>query len=452
MRHRLTLPLLLSAVGLCASVGCAAPGESPVVGSVTATPASVAMLVGDDSVVRARIMDADGVELTDRTAYWATANALVATVSQEGIVTAVAPGTTRLAASAGGKSAMVDVRVTAPPLAFVQVTPSASGVGVGSTLSLAVHLIDAAGDTIDGPDPTWRSSATSIARVNADGAVQGITPGTASISATVSGVTGSAAIAVQPKAVAAVAVAPATATRLVGQSVQMSAVLKAADSTVLTGRFVAWTSSNAAVATVSSTGLVTGLAAGTVTIRGTSEGRSATARITFSLVPVASLSVVPSTLTLAMGRNAPLAALPLDSAGRLLGGRTITWVSATPAVATVSTSGVVAGVAAGTAVVRASTGGKTAQSVVTVTLVPVERVTLSPTSTTIAVGANLQLTATIRDAAGNVLTGRSLTWLSGSPSIARVSSTGVVTGVGKGTVLIFAESEGKRAQASVTVR
>lgn len=433
-------------------VGCGDLSDIPAVARVELTPASMTLTTGDDSVVNVRVWAADGAHLQDRHVYWASANPLIASVSPQGIVSAVAPGTTRLAVSAGGKSSFVDVRVDAPPLAVVQVTPPSSGVGVGSTLNLRVALIDAAGDTVIGPNPTWRSSATTIASVTAAGAVRGVNPGTASIIATVSGVTGTAVIAVQPKAVASVALTPATATRLVGQTVQMSAVLKASDSTVVTGRFVEWSSSALSVATISSTGLVTAIGPGTATIRGTSEGKSATATVTVSLVPVAVLQVVPSTLTLAAGRTAPLAALPLDSAGTLLGGRSITWTSATPAVATVAASGIVTGIAPGTARITAATGGKSASSTVTVTLVPVGRITLAPTTAAIKVGATLQLTATLRDAAGNVLTNRSLTWQSGSPSLARVSTTGLVTGLGKGTVLIFAESEGKRAQASIVVQ
>ena len=433
-------------------LACGELAEVPAVARLDVTPASLSLTSGEDSVVRVRVWAADGAPLVDRQVYWASANPLVASVSPLGIVSAVAPGTTRLAVSAGGKSSFVDVKVSAPPLAVVQVTPNTSGVGVGSTLSLRVSLIDAAGDTVAGPNPTWRSSATSIASVTAAGAVRGVTPGTASILATVNGVTGAAVIAVQPKAVAAVRVAPLTATRLVGQSVQMTAALKASDSTAITGRFVEWSSSAPAIATVSSTGLVTALSAGTATIRGSSEGISATATITVALVPVASMSVVPATLTLAVGRAAPLAALPFDSTGTLLGGRTISWTSATPTVATVASSGVVTGVAPGTARITAATGGRTASSVVTVTLIPVDRVTVTPATATIKAGATVQLAATLRDAAGNALTGRSLTWQSGSQTIAKVSSTGLVTGVAKGTVLIFAESEGKRAQASIVVQ
>src|SRR5207244_10725408 len=66
--------------------------------------------------------------------------------------------------------------------------------------------------------------------------------------------------------VASVAVSPATANVFVGATTQLSAVTKDAAGSVLSGRVISWTSSNAAIATVSAAGLVTGVAAGSVTI------------------------------------------------------------------------------------------------------------------------------------------------------------------------------------------
>src|SRR5207244_9939002 len=77
----------------------------------------------------------------------------------------------------------------------------------------------------------------------------------------------------------AVAVSPATANVFVGATTQLSAVTKDAAGSVLSGRVISWTSSNAAIATVSAAGLVTGVAAGSVTITATSEGRSGTASV-----------------------------------------------------------------------------------------------------------------------------------------------------------------------------
>jgi len=81
----------------------------------------------------------------------------------------------------------------------------------------------------------------------------------------------------------------------------------------------------------------------------------------------------------------------------------------------------------------------------------VSYITLDPSKADIAVGATVQLTATPRDAAGNVLTGLEVKWSSDSPGVASVSQTGVVTGTSVCLATITASTGGQRASASITV-
>src|SRR5207249_1091730 len=101
------------------------------------------------------------------------------------------------------------------------------------------------------------------------------------------------------------------------------------------GRPVSWGSGNAAVATVSGGGVVTGVTAGAATITATSEGQSGTAAITVSTVPVASVTVSPSTASVPVGQTVQLTATPKDASGNPLSGRTVSWGSSNTAVATV---------------------------------------------------------------------------------------------------------------------
>ena len=87
----------------------------------------------------------------------------------------------------------------------------------------------------------------------------------------------------------------------------------------------------------------------------------------------------------------------------------------------------------------------------TVTNVPVASVTVSPASGSVTVGATVQLAAVTKDAAGNVLTGRTVTWSSSNTSVATVSGTGLVTGLTAGTATITATSEGVASTAATTV-
>jgi uncharacterized protein YjdB len=123
-------------------------------------------------------------------------------------------------------------------------------------------------------------------------------------------------------------------------------------------------------------------------------------------------------------------------------------------VASVSTSGLVTAHAAGDAAITATSEGKSGSSSVTVTPAPpapVASVTVSPGAVNLRTGESRQLSVTLRDAAGNVLTGRAVTWSSSNAVVASVSTTGLVTGLLPGQATITATSEGQSGSARATV-
>ena len=254
-----------------------------------------------------------------------------------------------------------------------------------------------------------------------------------------------------PAPVATVSVSPATANVLIGATVQLTATPKDANGTPLSGRVVTWASDNQAVATVSASGLVTAQAVGTATLTATSEGKSGTAAITVTDVAVASVDVAPATASVPVNGTVQLVATPKDGSGTPLSGRVVTWASSSTTIATVSASGLVTGKAAGSATITATSEGKSGTASITVTPVPVATVTVSPASQTLQTGGAVQLTATPRDASGNPLSGRTITWASANQAVATVSATGLVTAQAVGTATITATSEGKSGTAAITV-
>jgi len=362
------------------------------------------------------------------------------------------PGTYEVTArDTGSVTAAAAVNVMPAAVATVEVSPPGAAVAVGRTVQLAATTRDGAGNVLVGRTVGWSSSNASVATVNGSGLVTAVAVGSATITATSEGVSGTAALTVTSDPVSSVDVTPSTATIDVGQAVQLTATPRDAAGNALTGRAVSWTSSNTSMATVNASGRVTGVAAGSVTITATSEGVSGTASVTVTFVPVASVDVTPSTATLDVGQTVQLTATPRDAAGNALAGRSVAWTSGNTAVATVNSSGRVTGVAAGSAVIKATSEGVNGAATVTVTAVPVASVTVSPPTATVAVGSTVQLTATPRDAAGNALAGRAVSWSSGNTAMATVSSTGRVTGVTAGSVTITATSEGVSGTAAVTV-
>src|SRR5207247_776355 len=251
--------------------------------------------------------------------------------------------------------------------------------------------------------------------------------------------------------VASVSVTPASATVAAGQSVQLTATPKDANGAPLSGRTVTWSSNNTSVAIADVNGNVTAVAPGSATITAESEGQSGTAAITVTNVPVVSVTVTPASASIQQGQTIQLTATPKDANGNALSGRVVTWSSSNTAVASVDVSGIVTGVAAGSATITATSEGQSGTAAITVTSVPVASVTVSPASASVQAGQTVQLTATPKDVNGNPLTGRTITWSSSNTSVATVNSSGLVSGVVAGSATITATSEGQSGTSAITV-
>jgi len=167
--------------------------------------------------------------------------------------------------------------------------------------------------------------------------------------------------------------------------------------------------------------------------------------------PVASLTVNPPSLTLTVGSIQQLSSVLKDASGNILTGRAVAWTSSSPTVATVNAAGLATGVATGAATVTATSEGQSGAASVTVNNVPVASVAVNPTSASVTVGQTLQLTATPKDANGNPLSGRAVTWMSSATGVAIVNGSGAVTGVAPSAATITATSEGKSGTATITV-
>jgi len=268
-------------VGSIAAVSCensvASSDES--VASIVVEPASLSLTPGAARAINATLLNETGARLPNDGVYWSSANPLVATVSDRGVVTAVGVGKTEVAASKSGKSAIAQISVSTPPAALVRVSPTTSTVLVGGRVTLSAEVFDAGGAIIVGHQVSWSSMTPNIASVSARGVVTGVSPGNVVIAAIAAGLTGTAVVTVQPIPVATIMVSPTSGTVAVGASLQLSASLLDATGRVLTGRPVSWSSADPNTATVSNNGLVRGRAKGTTVITTTSEGKTATATI-----------------------------------------------------------------------------------------------------------------------------------------------------------------------------
>jgi len=342
------------------------------------------------------------------------------------------------------------------PILTVGVTPPTSTVASGSTVSLSATPMGKKA-ALSGRVVTWSSSNATLANVSSSGIVTAGTvtanaPESAVITATAEGISGTASISVLPAPVTTVTVrAVSTGTVRPGQRVPLEALLAGAAGQALTGRTVAWSSSDSTVATVEPTGtlVVRGYAGAltrTVTVTATSESRSGTLNVSVLPSVVASLSITGSTPVLTVGQRLTLGAVVRDSTGSALTERLITWSSASPTIATVSSSGEVVGVTAGQAVVTATSEGQSTSVTVIVSSAT------GPTITAIAPAQlSAGLTATISGVRfAETLAGNTVTLGGIAATVLTASSTQLTVRVPcttSGRIPVVVTSAGERSTA-----
>ena len=344
------------------------------------------------------------------------------------------------------------------PVASIKVTPANAAMLEGEVQRLKATLLDAKGNVLTGRAVSWIGGAPAVATVDSTGLVSAVASGSAVIVASSEGARASVPVSVAPVTVATVTVTPASRALESGRALQLNAKVTDIRGRVIAGKTVAWSTSNASRASVSTTGRMVGIAIGAVTISATSDGVTGNSMVTVTPVKAARVTVTPASAALFTGRTISLTLQLADAAGRplTLAGRTITWRSNAPAVATVSASGEVTGIGPGSAAITATTdsasGSASGSATITVSNVPVSSVSVSPANVPLTTGSALQLTATALDAAGGAIAGRTpSSWRSDAPTVASIDATGRVSALAPGNARLTATIDGFEGSATVSV-
>jgi len=433
--------------------------KSTAVTGVNLNKSTLSLTVGGTETLTAMFAPPDA---TNMAVNWTSTNIAVATVNN-GTVTAVAAGTATIIVTTvdGGKTDICAVTVTAPdPVIPDPIT--VTGVSLNkSTLSLTVGGTENLAATVTPPDAdnksiTWASSDTAIATVNTSGLVTAIVTGSAKITVTTQDgnktaectvtVTAAGTVIPDPIAVTGVTLNETTLALIVGGTETLTAAVVPSNAD---NKNITWASSDTTVATVNTSGLVTAVAEGTVTITVTTAdgGKTAECAVTVT-IPVTGVTLNKTMLALSTGGTETLIAIIAPSNAS---NKNVTWASSDTAVATVNTDGLVTAIAGGTTKITVTTqdGGKAAECAVTVT-VAVTGVTLNKSSLTLDVGDEETLTVTV--APSNAANKR-VTWSSSKPDIVTVTG-GRITAVDSGTAIITVTTQdgGKTATCTVRVR
>ncbi len=378
------------------------------------------------------------VNATNQNVSWSSNQASVASVDTKGLITAKELGTTVITVVTidGSKTAQCTVEVVEGivPVTGVYLYQSQVELKKGEMFGLTGYItpVDATDQSV-----IWTSSNKSVVTVDTRGTITAVNPGFAYITVTTRSegkqATCLVVVASDAKAVTGVTLNQSTLTLNKDATAQLTATVAPADAA---NKSVTWSTSNAAVATVSQTGLVTAVGSGTATITVTTldGGKTATCAVTVNAptnVTVTGVTLDQSTLNLNKNATAQLTATVAPSSAT---NKSVTWSTSDASVATVSQTGLVTAVGSGTATITVTTvdAGKTANCTVNVK-VPVTGIRLDSDSKTLKVGDTWQIT-------GNVLpedaTEQRVTYNSSNTGVATVRGDGIVTAVAKGTAVI----------------
>ncbi len=440
--------------------------------SIALSPPSPTIADGTSVPLTATGTYSDGttVDLTAQ-ASWSSDATTVAGVSG-GIVVGSAIGSAHITASMGGKSGTTMVTVTAATLQSIAITPPAPNLAAGTQLAFfatATYSDDSTQDVT--ASVTWLSSTPAVATIaNASGSsgqATALSPGTTTISATVSGVTGSTTLTVSPAVLVSLALSPTNPGIPNGFSLTFMATGTFSDGTTQDMSALAtWNSSAAAVATVSnatgSVGQARGVGVGQSTISASVGNVSASTLLTVSAAVLTAITVTPANSSLALGTAQQFTATGTysDNVMRDLTGA-VSWSSSAPGVADASNAsasqGLVTSVSPGSSTISASLGGVSGSTGVTVTAAVLQSIAITPPDSSIVVGTaqNMTATGTYSDASTQDLTGQ-VTWVSSMPTYATISndesSAGRVQGFAAGTTTVSASLGAVTGMTTLTVR
>lgn len=401
------------------------------------SPSSATLNSGVSTGFSVNGANAAGQPISPILVAWASSNSGIATVDANGAV---------IAGNFQGKAYIVATSVTGlrdsalvtvhAPVAKVVVAPTSLELIRGATGGAAAELRDGGNNLIDDRTATWSSSDASVATVTSSGAIAALKVGSATITASAEGKTGTVAVNV---------VSPLDHIELTPSSLSFSSLRETQSVTArlvpragasVDGIALSLASSNAGVASVDQSGVVTANANGSATITASADGLTASAGVTVKQV-AATVSVSPKAATaIALGTSASFSAAVKDARGNDMAAASVAWSSSNTAVATVS-GGIATARGQGSASITASVDGKSDAGTFTVTQVPHLIIAAVDHQPIAYGGAPGILTARSFDLTGNLIGSVSPVWTTTTPLIVQINGNQAVP-VGNGTASVTA--------------
>jgi hypothetical protein len=470
----LAYPVSLGTTTVTATVGSISGSASLTVTtaalvSITVTPAAPSVALGNTQQFTATGTFTDGStqNLTTQVS-WASANTSIASVNAAGFVMTAGTGSIQISATSGSITGNATLTVTAATLLTIAVTPAIPSVPLGETQQFA-----ATGTFTDGSiqditqTVSWSSSNPTVASVSMTtgsvGLATALTQGTTTIIATQGTVNGSTTLTVNPAALLSITLSPSPLTLPDGTTQQLVATGKYSDGTTQTlTAGVTWTSSNVAIATVNTSGLVTAVAAtGSTLITAQDSNVTGTVVVQVSSAVLMSITISPSTPSIPLTTTQQFTATGTysDNSTQDLTS-SVQWTSSNPAVATISvspgTAGLAQSLATGSTTITAASGSISGTATLTITPAVLVSISIAPSVPSVDLGRSQQFTATgtYTDGSSGNLTAI-VTWSASPATVAvignQAGSQGLATTSGVGTASITATLGGVSSSTTLTV-
>jgi uncharacterized protein YjdB len=414
------------------------------------SPASVTLAIASSQQLNVTgTYTDDSVEGVDSLVTWQSSDSSVATISTSGLILAISAGTISVTASLQGVSEAIQVTVL-PHLVSLTINDVSSTMKVSDTFQLIVTgtYSDASTQNLT-VSATWSVADTSVLNVTSAGLVTALSSGASTVTAAYEGLAVERSITV--KALLDLLISPGSVTLAITSSQQLSVNGQYTDDSVeAVDSLVTWQSSDPSVATISSSGRVLAISPGTISVTATLQGLSKATQVTVlpNLDSLSSTEVIPN-LKIFDTFQLTLTGIYSDASTQNLTSLA-TWSVVDATVLSVSSTGLVSALSAGTTILTAAYEGLTVERSISVKALA--DLSISPTSLTLAIASSEQLSVTGRYTDNSVEAfGSLVTWQTTDINVASISNSGVVLGVAKGTISITASAGSVSSSLSVIV-
>ncbi len=420
--------------------------------SITVTPKSLTIQVGDNSRIVANVLPSNA---NDKSVTWSSFDNSIVKVNPDGVVSGVKPGVTKITATSHYNNEIYDVCevIVLQPTTGIALDKTDVEITEDESIQLIATVLP---ENASNKNVNWTSSDISVAMVSPDGTVYALKAGQATIMATTvdGGFVALCKVIVKAKTIqiSNIELLSNSESIAVGETLQLNAIISPDNAS---NKTVNWTSTNPSIASVNASGLVTAIAEGkTQIIATTTDGSNLSAIceiiVNKQFILVSQIQITPSSARIPVGQPLNLNAIitPNDATNK-----SIKWSSTNPAVATVSESGIVSAISEGNAIVIASTqDGSNLSAMCQIEVyketILVETINLNPTKVEGAVNDTFKIEAIVLPTNA---TNKNLTWKSSDESIVTVDN-GVITLHALGTAIISAEAmDGSNVKSECTI-